>query len=314
MVREYDRPKRLTRSHTELMKLLADARRGDWIVDRAGAWGSVGGVAGTGFEAYARLLHPIEASREDLTRTDVWGQHPIVAEATWSWAAVAERTGRVMHPLVQWLTLTADESLMQYPDGWTISQSRAGWFDPLLLAALTEHLAKATTTPESVVVAFWNGWGFDSGVSFFVSDVGVADGQGNDGDAGQRSRDSEEQYRGEAASALSVDFLDAVRHGPFMEYPGRQFVLLEGSLAELADPAWGYRAGIGWMEGHPDPAPQMVWPSDQAWVVASEIDWDSTIVAGSRALIDDVLRDARFEAFEVRAEDELTDDSDIINE
>jgi len=44
------------------------------------------------------------------------------------------------------------------------------------------------------------------------------------------------------------------------------------------------------------------WPEDHTWVMASEFDWDSTIVAGSRSLVDAVLADERFEAFEV-AED-----------
>lgn len=46
----------------------------------------------------------------------------------------------------------------------------------------------------------------------------------------------------------------------------------------------------------------MLWPEGHEWVLASEIDWDSTIVAGSRSLIDAVLADARFEAYEVDAD------------
>jgi hypothetical protein len=47
------------------------------------------------------------------------------------------------------------------------------------------------------------------------------------------------------------------------------------------------------------------WPADRAWFVVSEIDYDSTIVAGSRACIDAVLRAPGIEAFEVRPGDTL---------
>ena len=289
------------------MELLTDVERGQWIVERAGAWATVGGVAGAGFEAYARVLHPIEATRVDLTRSDEWGQHPIEEETTWTWATVAERNGRVMHPLVQWRRLTDDESLMSFPDGWGLSQSREGWLDPRLFAALTEHLAKATTVPDNMVIALWDGWGFDARFSFYMSS------DSGEGDDSERSRAWEEQARQEASAAVSAEFLAAVRRGPRLAYPGREFVLMQGSLTELADPAWGERTGIGWMPYRPEPTPQMFWPGDHAWVVASEIDWDSTIVAGSRQLIDDVLADPAFEAYDVGEDDLLTWDGDHVN-
>jgi hypothetical protein len=47
------------------------------------------------------------------------------------------------------------------------------------------------------------------------------------------------------------------------------------------------------------------WPADRAWFVVSEIDYDSTIVVGSRACIDAVLRAPNIEAFEVGPGDTL---------
>lgn len=291
------------------MRVLTDVRRGEWIVERAGTWATVGGVAGTGFEAYARLLHPVDAQRADLTRTDEWGQHPIVEETTWPWAAVAARTGRVMHPLVQWRRVTEDESLVDFDDGWGLLQIREGWFDPRLFAALTVHLAAETTTPDDIVAAIWNGWGFENSGAFYMSSAGDED----DAEESERDRASVEQMMRDAASAVSPELLDAVKHDRVLEYPGRGFVLLQATLTELSDPGWGHRAGIGWTSHHPDPTPQMFWPGDHVWVVASEIDWDSTIVAGSRALVDAVLADPTFEGYEVQENDKLTWDGDPIN-
>lgn len=62
------------------------------------------------------------------------------------------------------------------------------------------------------------------------------------------------------------------------------------------------RVGTYLEVGH---TPQLLWPADHTWVVATEIDTDSTIVAGSRQLIASVLADGRFEAFEVRPDSAL---------
>ena len=47
------------------------------------------------------------------------------------------------------------------------------------------------------------------------------------------------------------------------------------------------------------------WPEDRAWFVVSEIDYDSTIVAGSRECIDALLRTPGVEVFELDPGDTL---------
>ncbi|WP_349899835.1 hypothetical protein [Parafrigoribacterium soli] len=47
------------------------------------------------------------------------------------------------------------------------------------------------------------------------------------------------------------------------------------------------------------------WPADHAWFVVTEIDFDSTIVAGTRACIEAVLLCDALEAIQVRPEDNL---------
>ncbi|ONM46305.1 hypothetical protein [Nocardia donostiensis] len=106
------------------MEFTTDFERGGWLLARVGKHG-VGGVAGTGFEAYARILHPVEATRRDVTVTDEWGNPELVEEAMWPWGEVAVRNGRVMHPLVQWRNLTdgEDEAAMSFDDGWEVGQT-----------------------------------------------------------------------------------------------------------------------------------------------------------------------------------------------
>jgi hypothetical protein len=140
------------------VKFTRDTQRGAWLLDRVGGWGRVGGVAGTGFEAYARILHPIHAWRYG-DAVDEWGVPRIEEEAQWGWEQVAERNGRVMHPLVQWRRLTDDETALSFADGWEVSQTEEGRLEPGLLAALTTHLSDATSTPDDVTAGVWNGWG-----------------------------------------------------------------------------------------------------------------------------------------------------------
>ncbi|WP_280276608.1 hypothetical protein [Nocardia wallacei] len=289
------------------MKFTTDVERGGWLVARAGADG-VGNVAGTGFDAYARILHPVEAIRRDVTVTDEWGTPEVVAEAMWPWAEVAARNGRVMHPLVQWRKLTddEDESAMSFDDGWEVGQSVEGWFDPSLLAVLTVHLRAATETPDKVTAGVWNGFGelnASAGTVFIAS-------TDDDPQSIERER---ARIDAELAASVAPEIRRAVEAGPFLRWPGRDFLLFDTSLSELADPGWVHAAGLGWTTDFPGVTPQLLWPADHAWVVATEIDFDSTIVAGSRALIDAVLGDERFEAFEINERSDLSWEGDTIN-
>ncbi|GAB4587011.1 hypothetical protein [Nocardia sp. IFM 10818] len=289
------------------MEITTDVERGGWLLARVGEDG-VGGIAGTGFEAYARILHPVEATRRDATVTDEWGGPAIVAEAMWPWAEVAARTGRVMHPLVQWRNLTDGEAeaAMSFGDGWAVGQTAEGWFDPSLLAALTVHLRAATETPEEVTAGVWNGFGELNTSADAVLIVST------DGDPHDIERERA-RIDAELAAAVTPEVGRAVVAGPFLRWPGRDFILFDTALSELADPTWVYAAGLGWTADFPGVTPQLLWPADHAWVVASEIDFDSTIVAGSRGLIAAVLADHRFESFEIAEDADLSWDGDTIN-
>ena len=52
---------------------------------------------------------------------------------------------------------------------------------------------------------------------------------------------------------------------------------------------------------------------DRAWFLGSEIDFDSTLVGGSRQLIDEILGAPQFEAWEIGPRDYLTYDADHVN-
>ncbi len=59
--------------------------------------------------------------------------------------------------------------------------------------------------------------------------------------------------------------------------------------------------------------PNLIWPEDRAWFVQSEYDFDSTVIGGSRDLIDAILASPDLEAWEVDGEVSLTEDADKLN-
>ena len=72
-----------------------------------------------------------------------------------------------------------------------------------------------------------------------------------------------------------------LRNWPKVRLPGRDYLLFTGSVAQA----------VGWEDG-----PNLWWPDDRAWCVASEIDLVHTYVGGSNELIADVLADTELDA------------------
>lgn len=64
---------------------------------------------------------------------------------------------------------------------------------------------------------------------------------------------------------------------------------------------------------HPGVPVAMWWPADRAWFVASEIDFDSTVVAGAPELRDGLLSSSALEAFEVPPDGILSLNGDTVN-
>jgi hypothetical protein len=74
--------------------------------------------------------------------------------------------------------------------------------------------------------------------------------------------------------------------------------LFKGSITQAA----------GWQDG-----PNLWWPDDRTWCVASEIDLPYTYVGGPKNLIDEILRSAELEAVPSEVGDGITYDSDRVN-
>jgi hypothetical protein len=95
---------------------------------------------------------------------------------------------------------------------------------------------------------------------------------------------------------------------PRVQVPGRELLLFTGPLPAAA--RTGSRVA---MDLFVPQSPNLFWPRDHAWCVGTEVDLDSTLVAGSAALVDAVLACPALEAWPVGPEDSLARDGDRVN-
>lgn len=243
-----------------------------------GFGGQVRNVVPSGFEAYARVFHP--ADRDGL---------PV------RWAEVAVENGKVMHPAAQFYGLA--------PDLWTqtewypqdLQPPGLGCLPDDALRALLNVLGQHTAPGGQCYFAIWEGYGDlpHNSSATAVSYLSLTNG----------ATTPELPDR-----ALPGELLD-VEHAPRVLHPHRSYFLFTGRLEDAVQLKTGDYAQ--WMSIRP---PNLMWPADDSWCMATEIDFDSTLVGGSRQLVDDVLADPALEAAEVALETSLEWQGDALNE
>lgn len=250
----------------------AEVEAAHWIaarIDSYQAW-TVGSIVPTGFEAYVRIFHPVEGPSDELTR----------------WFQVAANSGRVMHPLAEFGLLARPAG--DAGDGESdADEPAAGELLPELLLALAQVLRRHTRTPDACRFCIWEGGWVEGPGSINVA-VGVT-----------RKQRVEAQQQWE--NTWERSFPGDVLAQPRVRLPVRNYVLLVGPLDAIGE--IGVRThwrGQQHLEPH---SPNIWWPDDRAWCVATDIDLDSTYVGGSAALARNLLEDERFEALQVNASD-----------
>lgn len=248
---------------------------GAWI--RPGLGGEFGAVTlevPKGFEAYARIFHPA---------TDTEGNR-------YRWAEVAEIFGATAHREMQWHAILG----LADPDElgvsrWSGCDPPIGTMDLDTLDALSEVLNVQTADPSQC-------------------------------------------YFGLCTIEVWLDSFSADELKPLLELlSGRDYVVLAGPLSAVDQIArtssdlgpssanFVFRSGEGplpereeldwkWRE-----APSLIWPTDHSWLVASEVDFDSTLVGGSADLIKAIVDAPDLEAWQVEPTDSLAADADKIN-
>ncbi len=309
----------------------SDVAVADWIAARlSDDWTqdhSMHMVVPRDFEAYARIFHPatrrtlpggVVPSADDIARMSDDDSRRVIAQfvdSRVSWEKTAEAFGTTMHALAQWHALTAAAEPYQDalgPDGAEYTGGEQGFLEPELLAAIVQTAVEHTSTPRSGFAAVWAGWGDLVGS---LRPIDSASG-GETPHASFLSRIRKSMMNNPYGKEVWQPGIvaDDVSRGPRLELPGREYVLFSASPGVFAYPTW--QESVLWQDPHHTSrthSPALLWPADEAWIVVSEIDWDSTVVGGSAELIAALLADERLEAWELPAGALLTADADTIN-
>jgi len=336
------------------MEWTADVAAGDWLRERLDdTWAhTMHSVVPRGFEAYARVFHPVTRERPegrawpplpfDAHRRE-WdafqSAEPSIITEPATWAQTAAAMGTTMHPLAQWTHLVApgviieNEDFPRDRDGWRYIDPEQGALDPQPLAALARLLAAATTTPDAGGTAVWEGWGDLVGA---MVDAPVRGFFGQSPGMPRRYAEyTPEETPHESVLYRSIKDVfnnpfrkatwrpgilsDEISRGPRLELPDRSYVLFRAGVSTFTDPDWILNAP--WRDRASEEhgfapsahAPNLVWPDDRAWVMVGEIDFDSTIVAGPAELVAAIVADPALEAASIPAGSDLSWDADEVN-
>ena len=251
----------------------------EWLAPRLRSFASgVAAIVPDEFPAYIRILHPARGVHGEPVR----------------WADVAAWSGGTMHRLVQFHAIERSRSSGSGSDSApSINPPEHGNLLPYLLTALYEVLARHTSTKDSCWFCLWDGYGWLHG-SPAASVVVFTPSGDTSNTAGMHT----------VPPALPTEVL----HGPKVSLPYRNYLLFNGPLDAATElgrtTPWG---------GFDPQSPNLFWPQDRTWCVASEIDLFCTLVAGSEALAEALIADPRLEAWRVFPGDPITRDSDEIN-
>jgi hypothetical protein len=226
-----------------------------WIADRLSDFGTtVSSIVPSGFEAYARLLHPAETPHSGDGNLVRWSE---VA----AWSGLPLRSGSQFHSIA--LPMINPGS----PAPWKGQGPQQGTLYPPDAAVLAELLRPLTSTPEQCWFGLWDGYGWEN-ASLMTSEGG--------------------------SSVLPDPVPGSVRNDPRIHLPNRDYLLYSGPVEAARESVhltdWGQ-------------TPNLWWPEDRAWFVASEIDLAWTHVGGSAGMVEALVSDSRIEALPVEPTD-----------
>ena len=248
-----------------------DVSCADWIRQRLAPFGSgeVKSVVPDGFAAYARVLHPARDSED----------RPVC------WAKVAAGNGLDLFPGAQFPEIALLPPTGAGTQMWNVVRPQEGTLAAVDTTTLVDILRRHTTAPERCWFCLWEGYGWETasrtGLSFPSRDdeppqwaePAVYDGRAPAGRIPEPGAPADPVPR-------------EVRDGPRVELPNRSYFLYRGPVEQA----------LAFVQSEQQ-TPNLWWPADRSWCVATEIDLDWTYVGGSEELVDDLVEDDRLEAW-----------------
>jgi hypothetical protein len=220
------------------------------------------------------------------------------------WSDVAARSGKTVHPEMQFHAIAPpphDRGLGLEPQ---IYEPRLGVLSERQAGALVGLLSKYTATPDACWLCLWEGYGyFTERAPWMIASVSSKR-RSWLGIQLWRLRGSPRQIPGAVVAPIPPpppsikSAVDPFPGRKRVRLPGRNYLLFKGSIAQAH----------GWEDG-----PNLWWPEDRVWCVASEIDFPYSYVGGSTELIEEILRHPDLEALPATVDQGISYTSDTIN-
>ena len=202
--------------------------------------------------------------------------HPALDESVQpvKWATVTEWAGRVHHPLMSFEGISSP--VAGHGAGirpWREDPNH-GSMEEETATELAAFLSRFTGTPEQCYFGVWEGYGQYSGGSAMLT----AEGRGR-----------------------RLGIPREIRRARRLRGIGRNYLLYTGELQDIT----------AFYANFLSEPPNIWWPTDLAWFVATDIDLDSTYIGASHECIDALLRHPALEAVlaEYRASVAMTADT-----
>ena len=204
--------------------------------------------------------------------------HPALDDALEpvQWLTVAEWSGRVYHPLMSFEGIS--ESAAGHQAGarpWREDPNH-GSMEEETATELAAFLSRFTRTPEHCYFGVWEGYGQYSGGTAMLTSDGRGRPLGTPRDIRQAQR-----VRG----------------------VGRNYLLYSGRLEQIVEFYCNFLS---------EP-PNIWWPADHAWFVATDIDLDSTYIGASQECVDALLHHPALEVVPAEYLASVAMDADTIN-
>ena len=275
------------------------AEPADWLVKRLQDFAvNILSVIPSGFEAYARVFHP--ASK--VTCTEDMGQES--TSEPLRWADIAALTGRTPHRSMQWASIQGsypalnDYTKLKAGDVY-IEAPTEGSLPLELSQTLWPIFKQHTKIPDACFFAIWEGFG---GLPKYVYEAPAFEIPERRFYLFRDPIQTVEQsfYTGAEPDTLETTFTAFSEEEAALppEKLQEQIQTLLDALNALPP---RYQSANLW------------WPEDRSWCVATEIDFNTTYIAGSQALIDALLAHPELETYQAQPTDHITYDSDTLN-
>jgi hypothetical protein len=245
----------------------SDVHQADWIAERLTPWDEyrVTMFVPAGFEAYARVLHPVDTPEDGgrLVR----------------WADVAAWSGMPLRKDAQFHSIALPPAGPVGPPPFGGQAPREGTLYTADAEAIAAIARAWTAAPDECWFCVWDGFGWDhASVSAVLTENG------------QPEEIIEEPRRDPVPAAI--------RAGPRVRFPNREYLLYQGPAAAVTATAE--------IHDSPGQCANLWWPADRAWCAASEIDLPWTYVGGPRGLIDAILAGDGLEALPAGPDDPVS--------